>query len=376
MLWYSEVQQESTAEVGSRLGLRPNAVAALAYRAREGLRQAFLQAHVSGCDDEACRATVAQLGGWTRDRLSTGDAARVDAHLASCRRCRQVAAELAEVNSGLRGLLAPLLLGGSSGASGVAVSAGAVGTAAGSTGAVSACAVSAGAVSAGAAGAMAGGSVLGWLAGAHAGQAAAVLTALVVGGTAVAAGVAVPGALHRSPAASAVTTAQDSGGGIRSEFAPIPPGGSARIELRNTPSAAPKPARDAAKAAKKQAKAEAKVAKKATVPNPPSAATGGPAAKPNNPNAAAAGSGQTEPNNPDAAAAGSGQTEPNNPNAAAPGNGQTEPPNPEAGAAGNGQVKPNTPKAAAPGQNKPRNAQANGHAAAVGKGTAHRAAGG
>jgi RNA polymerase sigma factor (sigma-70 family) len=391
VLWYSEVQQESTAEVGSRLGLRPNAVAALAYRAREGLRQAFLQAHVSGCDDEACRATVAQLGGWTRDRLSTGDAARVDAHLASCRRCRQVAAELAEVNSGLRGLLAPLLLGGSSGASGVAVSAGAVGTAAGSTGAVSAGAVSAGAVSAGAAGAMAGGSVLGWLAGAHAGQAAAVLTALVVGGTAVAAGVAVPGALHRSPAASAVTTAQDSGGGIRSEFAPIPPGGSARIELRNTPSAAPKPARDAAKAAKKQAKAEAKVAKKATVPNPPSAATGGPAAKPNNPNAAAAGSsqtepknpnaaaagsGQTEPNNPDAAAAGSGQTEPNNPNAVAPGNGQTEPPNPEAGAAGNGQVKPNTPKAAAPGQNKPRNAQANGHAAAVGKGKAHRAAGG
>ena len=55
VLWYSEVEQESTAEVGSRLGLRPNAVAALAYRAREGLRQAFLQAHVSGCDDEACR---------------------------------------------------------------------------------------------------------------------------------------------------------------------------------------------------------------------------------------------------------------------------------------------------------------------------------
>src|SRR6185369_8169338 len=97
-----------------------------------------------------CREAVARLGSWTRDRISTGDAARVDAHLASCRRCRQVAAELEEVNSGLRGLLAPLLLGGSSGASGVAVSAGAVGAAAGSAGAVSAGAVSAGAVSAGA----------------------------------------------------------------------------------------------------------------------------------------------------------------------------------------------------------------------------------
>ena len=49
-----------------------SAVAALAYRAREGLRQAFLQAHVNGCADEACRDTVARLGGWTRDRLSAG----------------------------------------------------------------------------------------------------------------------------------------------------------------------------------------------------------------------------------------------------------------------------------------------------------------
>jgi RNA polymerase sigma factor (sigma-70 family) len=378
VLWYSEVEQESTAEVGSRLGLRPNAVAALAYRAREGLRQAFLQAHVRGCDDEACRATVARLGGWTRDRLSTGDAARVDAHLASCRRCRQVAAELAEVNSGLRGLLAPLLLGGSSGASGAAVSAGAVGTAAGSAGAVSAGAVSAGAVSVGAVSggaAVAGGSVLGWLAGAHAGQAAAVLAALVVGGTAVAVGGAVPGAVHRSPTASAIAAAQDSGAGLRSELAPIPPGGPARIEQRNTPPQSLTRAKAAAKAAKKQAKAAAKAAKKATAPNSPNAAGGGPAAKPTNPKAEAPGNGQTKPENPNAAAPGNGQTKsPNpqaaalgngqtkspNPQAAALGNGQTRSPNPEAAAAGNGPAEPNGADAAAPGQNKPRNAQVNG----------------
>src|SRR6185312_9302485 len=176
VLWYSEVEQESTAEVGSRLGLRPNAVAALAYRAREGLRQAFLQAHVSDCNEEACRETVARLGSWTRDRLSTGDAARVGAHLATCRRCRQVAAELEEVNGGLRGLLTPLLLGGAA------------------TGPLAAVLRnSAGGTSVAAA--------------AGAGPAAAVLTAVVVGGTAVAAGVAVPHTVHRTPAAAGITSA-------------------------------------------------------------------------------------------------------------------------------------------------------------------------
>src|SRR4051812_12829490 len=168
VLWYSEVEQESTAELGSRLGLRPNAVAALAYRAREGLRQAFLQAHVSGCDEEACRETVDRLGSWTRDRLSTGDAARVEAHLATCRRCRQVAAELEEVNSGLRGLLAPLLLGGAATGPLAALlrnSAGGASAGAASAGAASAGAASAAAASGGTA-VVAGGSGLGWLAGA------------------------------------------------------------------------------------------------------------------------------------------------------------------------------------------------------------------
>ena len=277
VLWYSEVEQESTAEVGSRLGLRPNAVAALAYRAREGLRQAFLQAHVSGCDEEACREAVARLGSWTRDRISTGDAARVEAHLATCRRCRQVAAELEEVNSGLRGLLSPLLLGGAATGPLAALlrdSAGGASTGAASAGAASAGAASAGAgaasaaVASGGTAAVAGGSVLGWLAGAHAGPAAAVLTAVVVGGTAVAAGVAVPHAVHRTPAASAVAAA-----GITS-------GGAGMSVLRNT---SPATAKAAAKATTKQAKAAKKEAKKAAVRAP--------GAHPSNPRSAAPGNG-------------------------------------------------------------------------------------
>ena len=336
VLWYSEVEQESTAEVGSRLGLRPNAVAALAYRAREGLRQAFLQAHVSGCDEEACREAVARLGSWTRDRISTGDAARVEAHLATCRRCRQVAAELEEVNSGLRGLLSPLLLGGAATGPLAALlrdSAGGASTGAASAGAASAGAGAASAaVASGGTAAVAGGSVLGWLAGAHAGPAAAVLTAVVVGGTAVAAGVAVPHAVHRTPAASAVAAA-----GITS-------GGAGESVLWNT---SPATAKAAAKATTKQAKAAKKAAKKAAVRAP--------GAHPSNPRSAAPGNGQVKPKNPQAAAPGQGQAKEQNPQAAAPGNGQAKPKNPQA-APGQGQTEATNPRAAAP-QRGPTTAQ-------------------
>ena len=47
VLWHTEVEQESPAEVAPLLGLTPNGVAALAYRAREGLRQAYLQEHLA-----------------------------------------------------------------------------------------------------------------------------------------------------------------------------------------------------------------------------------------------------------------------------------------------------------------------------------------
>ena len=44
VLWHTEVEGLSAAEIAPLLGLAPNAVAALAYRAREGLRQAYQRA--------------------------------------------------------------------------------------------------------------------------------------------------------------------------------------------------------------------------------------------------------------------------------------------------------------------------------------------
>ena len=58
VLWHTEVEGRSAAEVAPILGLAPNAVAALAYRAREGLRQAYLNAHIHAGPPEACRPTI------------------------------------------------------------------------------------------------------------------------------------------------------------------------------------------------------------------------------------------------------------------------------------------------------------------------------
>src|SRR5215212_715606 len=111
VLWHTEVEQQKPADIAVLLGMSANSVSALAYRAREGLRQAFLSQHASDPDDVDCAWTRDHLGAYVRGGLSRRDAARVDDHLAACRACAAVYLELTEVNSGLAALLAPLLLG-------------------------------------------------------------------------------------------------------------------------------------------------------------------------------------------------------------------------------------------------------------------------
>jgi RNA polymerase sigma factor (sigma-70 family) len=118
VLWHIEVEGQTPAQVAPLLGLNPNGVSALAYRAREGLRQAYLQVHLGQLDlaesrIKHCRATVDRLGAWTRGGLSKRETAQVEAHLDGCDRCRALASELADVNGALRVLVAPLVLGGS-----------------------------------------------------------------------------------------------------------------------------------------------------------------------------------------------------------------------------------------------------------------------
>jgi RNA polymerase sigma factor (sigma-70 family) len=112
VLWHTEVERQKPAEVALLLGMTANSVSALAYRAREGLRQAYLSMHAQDVDEDDCARTRAALGAYVRGGLSRRDNARVEEHLERCRRCAAIYLELTEVNSRLGALLAPLLLGG------------------------------------------------------------------------------------------------------------------------------------------------------------------------------------------------------------------------------------------------------------------------
>lgn len=111
-LWYSEVESMSAQEIGPLLGMKANAVAALTYRAREGLRQAWIQAHLTDAPvDSECRWVIERLGSFTRGHLGNRDAARLRAHLADCARCAIVAEEAEDVGSRLAMVLLPLAAG-------------------------------------------------------------------------------------------------------------------------------------------------------------------------------------------------------------------------------------------------------------------------
>ncbi len=111
VLWYTEVEGKSAAEIAPILGLAPNAVAALAYRAREGLRQAYLQAHLRQQPSLACNECSSSLGAYVRDGLSARDRRKVDDHLHECASCSALLAELVDTNSTLRAALIPAVLG-------------------------------------------------------------------------------------------------------------------------------------------------------------------------------------------------------------------------------------------------------------------------
>jgi RNA polymerase sigma factor (sigma-70 family) len=112
VLWHTEVEGDKPADIAPLLGMSANSVSALAYRAREGLRQAFLTQHAAELEEDGCRWTHGQLGAYVRSAVSRRDAAKVEAHLGECRSCMAIYLELTEVNSNLGALLAPILLGG------------------------------------------------------------------------------------------------------------------------------------------------------------------------------------------------------------------------------------------------------------------------
>ncbi|MFD3543805.1 sigma-70 family RNA polymerase sigma factor, partial [Streptomyces sp. NPDC058662] len=155
VLWHTTVEESSPSAVAPLFGLSANATAVLAGRAREGLKQAYLQAHVSSALREGgdCARYADRLGAYARGGLRMRAERGLRKHLEECAKCRLAAGELKDVNAGIPALL-PVAVIGWFAAGYAAKAAGAVaGGAVAAGGAGAAAAASGGAGAAGAAGA-------------------------------------------------------------------------------------------------------------------------------------------------------------------------------------------------------------------------------
>ncbi|GAA2512773.1 hypothetical protein GCM10009859_10270 [Kocuria salsicia] len=111
ILWYLEVEGRRPRQVAGVVGAQPNAVSALGKRAREGLRAAYVQEHVSARALAECREFSSQLGAFTRGALTPLRTKAVQDHLDGCRRCTAEYLQLQDLGLGLRGWILPVLAG-------------------------------------------------------------------------------------------------------------------------------------------------------------------------------------------------------------------------------------------------------------------------
>lgn len=112
VLWHTEVEGEGPSQLAPILGLEASAVAALAYRAREGLKQAYLQAHISEIGSQECRPYAEKLARHVRGKLGPRDRAKVQHHLRTCAECAGLFAMLKYVNAHIGVLVGPAVVGG------------------------------------------------------------------------------------------------------------------------------------------------------------------------------------------------------------------------------------------------------------------------
>ncbi|GGM20378.1 RNA polymerase sigma factor [Promicromonospora citrea] len=111
VLWYVLVDDLKPAQVAPVLGLSPNGVSALLYRAKEALRAGYLQQHLTHAPSDTCRSVNPLLGGYVRESLSKRETAKITEHLSTCGTCSALVLELHDVAHGMKTVIAPLVLG-------------------------------------------------------------------------------------------------------------------------------------------------------------------------------------------------------------------------------------------------------------------------
>jgi RNA polymerase sigma factor (sigma-70 family) len=108
VLWHTTVEGRHPREVGRAVGMSSNAVSALAYRARERLRQEYLQAHLQTAPRPECEPHRSSLAAYVRNGLGRRDRTRTRHHLEGCTACHALVAELQDINGALVRSVTPL----------------------------------------------------------------------------------------------------------------------------------------------------------------------------------------------------------------------------------------------------------------------------
>lgn len=112
VLWYLDIEGMKPAAAAPLLGLSPNAVSALAIRARDGLRKEYLQGHVRQTNEEdACTPYASRLGAYAMHTLRRSSREEVKAHLDTCSRCTAALLDLSDVGAAMRAWVLPGVVG-------------------------------------------------------------------------------------------------------------------------------------------------------------------------------------------------------------------------------------------------------------------------
>lgn len=130
MLWQLEVQGHSVPEVAEFHDIDTAAVSSAAYRAREGLRAAYLDQQINGhlqVEDRECAWVRKRMSRFVRASASARASERIEAHALVCAECEEILVGLQATNRKFGLLLLPILLVGTGGTKVAALWGGAAG---------------------------------------------------------------------------------------------------------------------------------------------------------------------------------------------------------------------------------------------------------
>jgi RNA polymerase sigma factor (sigma-70 family) len=114
VLWQTAVEGRQPRELAPAFGMSANAAAALAYRAREKLRQAYLQAHLTAAPRPGCEPHRSRLGAYVRDGLGRRDRSATETHVGDCAACTALLIELRDIDRMLVRSVEPFFVSSSS----------------------------------------------------------------------------------------------------------------------------------------------------------------------------------------------------------------------------------------------------------------------